>query len=215
MTAMVARYTDAPVPLGEYVPTADRRMVMHGMTWASFKTMLAARGERRWPRMAYLDGAVELMGASRHHEDIKSGIHDLVSAYCLDNGIRFRCYGSYLIDDESLEAGAEPDDCYVFGAQLKERERPDLVVEVIWTSGGIDKLNLYRRLGVREVWFWKANAIAVHVLGDAGYEVHEQSAFLPDLDLGLVCELLGLESVNEMVEQLRSRLPTPVREPPE
>jgi Uma2 family endonuclease len=205
MTAMVARYTDAPVPLGEYVPTADRRMVMHGMTWASFKTMLAARGDHRWPRMAFLDGAVELMGASRHHEDIKSGIHDLVSVHCLDRQIRFRCYGSYLIDDESVEAGAEPDDCYVFGNQLKERERPDLVVEVIWTSGGIDKLKLYRRLGVREVWFWKANAIEVHCLGVDGYEVRARSACLPDLDLALVCELLGLDSVNDMVEQLRAR----------
>ena len=206
MAAMVIRYTTAPVPLGQYVPTADQRIVLREMSWASFKTMLAARGERRWPRMAYLDGAVELMGASRDHEAIKSGIHDLIHACCIERGIPFRCYGSYLIDDESAEAGAEPDDCYVFGDNLKARERPDLVVEVVWTSGGIKKLELYRRLGIREVWFWQDNAISVHVLGAAGYDGRELSACLPDLDLGLVCELLGLESVNEMVERLRVAL---------
>lgn len=30
-------------------------------------------------------------------------------------------------------------------------ERPHLAIEVIWTSGGVGKLDLYRRLGVAEV----------------------------------------------------------------
>jgi hypothetical protein len=30
---------------------------------------------------------------------------------------------------------------------------------VIWTSGGIDKLEVYRRLRVREVWIWKSGRI--------------------------------------------------------
>jgi hypothetical protein len=199
---MVTRYTEAPVPLGQYVPTADRCIVVPG-TWASFQAMLAARGECRWPRMAYLDGAVELRGASRNHEEIKQGIDHLVVAFCLD-GIKVRSYGSYLLDDETTEAGAEPDDCFVFGENLKERHPPDLVVEVIWTSGGINKLEIYKRLGVREVWFWKADAISVHVLGVAGDEVCERSSLLPDLDLKLVCDLLGLDSVNEMVAELRA-----------
>jgi len=36
--------------------------------------------------------------------------------------------------------------------------------EVVWTSGGIDKLEIYRRLGVGEVWRWKDSRIEIHVL---------------------------------------------------
>ncbi|MEG4506483.1 Uma2 family endonuclease [Microcoleus sp. F6_B4] len=32
---------------------------------------------------------------------------------------------------------------------------PDLAIEVVFTSGGIDKLQLYKRLGIPEVWFWE------------------------------------------------------------
>lgn len=32
------------------------------------------------------------------------------------------------------EAGLEPDECYVIGA---EKEYPDLAIEVVWTSGGM------------------------------------------------------------------------------
>jgi Uma2 family endonuclease len=32
---------------------------------------------------------------------------------------------------------------------------PDLVIEVVFTSGGIKKLNLYPSLNIPEVWFWQ------------------------------------------------------------
>ncbi len=34
----------------------------------------------------------------------------------------------------------------------------------MWTSGGINKLKIYRSLGVGEIWIWKDSPIAVHVL---------------------------------------------------
>ncbi|MFN9407014.1 MAG: Uma2 family endonuclease, partial [Dolichospermum sp.] len=34
------------------------------------------------------------------------------------------------------------------------RKRPDLVIEVVVSSGGIDKLEAYKRLQIPEVWFW-------------------------------------------------------------
>jgi len=43
----------------------------------------------------------------------------------------------------------EPDECYLVGDQ--DKSAPDLAIEVIGTSGGIDKLEIYRRLDVGEV----------------------------------------------------------------
>jgi hypothetical protein len=55
------------------------------------------------------------------------------------------------------------------------------------TSGGIDKLEVYRGLGVREVWVWSEGRIVVHVLGPNGYEERTGSEVVPVIDL----EVLG------------------------
>jgi Uma2 family endonuclease len=207
MTAMVSRI-DAPIRAGEYVPRADSRIVMRGLGWAGYQTLLALRGERRWPRMAYLDGAVELMGASRDHERIKSRIGRVVEAYCIEIGFPIGPYGNWHQQDESKEAGAEFDECYIVGTDHAGKDRPDLVIEVVWTHGGIDKLEIYRRLAIREAWFWEDDQISVHVLGPDGYEPHDRSTLLPDLDLAWVCGLLELETVNEVAVAVRAALVT-------
>jgi len=197
--------TNAPVPLGEYVPDADRRIVLHGVGWRGFQALLAMRGERRVPRMTYLDGAVELMGPSRHHERYKSFIGCLVEAYMLEVGISFVPYGGWLLDDESEEASKEPDECYIFGKD-QEKERPDLAIEIVWTSGGLNSLEVYRRLGVREVWYWKRDAITVHALVGDSYEQRDRSENLPDLDLAMICRLAHCNTVDEGVAELKQAL---------
>jgi Uma2 family endonuclease len=59
------------------------------------------------------------------------------------------------------ECGIEPDECYVVRAA---KESPDLADEVIWSRGGFDKLDVYRGLGVREVWIGKGRARSVRAL---------------------------------------------------
>jgi Uma2 family endonuclease len=209
MAAMVSTPTPASTPPGEYVPTADQRIVMRGLDWAGFQTLLTLRGERAIPRMAYLDGVVELMGPSRGHEGRKSNLGRLVEAYCLRRDLPISPYGSWHLEDETDEAGAEPDECYVFGPDPRSKDRPDLVIEVVWTRGGINKLEIYRRLGIAEVWFWMDDRISVHVLGLNGYQVSARSVCLPDLDLPLVCEHLVVEPLNEAVKQFLAALDRP------
>jgi Uma2 family endonuclease len=200
----MVQMTDTPVPLGEHVPTADRRVVIRGLDWSGFQTVLALRGDRSPPRMTYLDGALEIMVPSRTHEDIKSMIGILLEVYCLDSGILFKPYGSWLLDDESEEAGVEPDECYVFAEDPATKDRPDLAIEVIWTSGGLDKLEVYKRLGIDEVWIWKRDAIAIYGLTAAGYELRAQSAWLPELDLLLLLTACRQKTVNAAVAELRA-----------
>ena len=54
------------------------------------------------------------------------------------------------------QAGAEPDKSWCIG---QEKEFPDLVLEIALTSGGINKLEIYRRFKVPEVWFWRRNKL--------------------------------------------------------
>lgn len=206
MATMVSAPTPTSIPPGEYVPTADQRIVMRGLDWAGFQSLLALRGERSSPRMAYLDGVVELMSPSRGHEGTKSNLGRLVEAYCLLRDIPISPYGAWLLEDQTEEAGAEPDECYVFGADPKAKDRPDLAIEVVWTSGGINKLEIYKRLGIAEVWFWRRDQIAIYLLGPSGYQPRDRSACLPELDLKLVCELVLVEPLNEAVRRFREAL---------
>ena len=59
----------------------------------------------------------------------------------------------------------------------------ELAIEVVWTSGGLDKLEIYRLLGVNEVWIWREDRIEVYLLQGEQYERGERSELLPDLDL--------------------------------
>lgn len=131
---------------------------------------MALRGDAPVPRIAYLEGALELISPSKDHERAKSYL------------------GMLIIGSD------------------QRKETPDLVIEVVWTSGGIDKLEIYRRLGIGEVWFWKDGRLAVYVLCHDQYERVARSVWFPDLDLDLVCALLDRPTAVQAVRALRDTL---------
>lgn len=154
--------------------------------------------------MAYLEGDVELMTPSRSHESIKTWIARLLEAYAEERSIELNGYGSWTIKSAPKQRGVEPDECYILGVEHKEV--PDLAIEVVWTHGGLHKLEIYRGLGVGEVWIWRDGAIAVYALGGAGYERVERSRLLPDLDLAFLTSFLDRDSQTQAVRAFRAAL---------
>jgi hypothetical protein len=76
---------------------ADQRVVMYGVSWSAYEAQLALRGDAPVPRVAYLDGAMELMRPSRDHERLKSYLGRLVEAYALETGIDLSPYGAWTL----------------------------------------------------------------------------------------------------------------------
>lgn len=187
---------------GERVETADQRIVTHGVPWSHFEAQLALRGDAPVPRMAYLDGALELISPSKEHERIKSYLGSLVEAYALEKNIDLSRYGSWTLKHAPAVVGLEPDECFIMGPD-QDKPVPDLAIEVVWTRGGIDKLEIYRRLGVSEVWTWKDERIEVHVLTEDRFERVERSRLFPDLDLDLLVSLLDRPTATQAVRALR------------
>lgn len=107
-----------PIPAGEYVPTADQRVVMYGVPWSQYEAQLAVRGQASVPRIAYLEGALELISPSKDHERIKSYIGRLVEAYALERGIDLSPYCAWTLKSAPRESGAEPDECYIVGSDI-------------------------------------------------------------------------------------------------
>lgn len=146
------------------------------------------------------------MTPSRDHETLKSYIGRLVEAYCLERGIRFIPLGAWTLKDESEERGAEPDECYLFGDADPNADRPHLAIEVEWTSNRIDKLQIYRRLGVGEVWYWRRGRIEIYGLEVDRYRGLERSRVLPGIDLELLVRFLDRPTAYDAIRDYRAAL---------
>jgi Uma2 family endonuclease len=169
-------------------PERDDIVLLRDQSWDDWLRLVQARGDRSVPQLAYLDGTIELMAPSRHHERLKSFIGRLLETWALEVGVELVPLGSWTLHAPAGLAGAEPDECYQVGTI--ERDRPDLAIEVVWTHRRLDKLEIYRRLGVGEVWVWDRGALQVHVLQDSAYVPSPRSRMFPALDLALLGSLL-------------------------
>ena len=162
--------------------TIDQR-IFFDFDWDEFQRFLKIRSERRGNRITYLDGVLEIMSPSHMHEGIKSRIRRLLELWATFEEIDLSSWGSTTLKKKSSKAGAEPDECYVVG-RAEWPGRPDLAIEVNWTSGGINKLEVYDRLEVPEVWFWENDRLTIHVRKPrGGYAKRGKSALFPTLDI--------------------------------
>jgi Uma2 family endonuclease len=187
-------------------PREDHYVHLYGVTWADYLRLLELRGERSVPRLTYVEGTLEIMSPSRTHDEIKSYIGRLVEAWCLERGVEFTPYGSWTLKNKRDERGAEADECYVFGPEPKRKRRPDVAIEVVWTTGGIDKLKVYRKLRVREVWIWREGRIGVHVLRGAHYEAVAASEALPGVDLDELVSYLDRPTASQAIRDYLAAL---------
>jgi Uma2 family endonuclease len=189
---------------GEHVPSADGRVVISGLSWAQFEAMVTLRGDRSAPRLAYLEGTLELMSPSRHHERIKGLLGHLVGVFAEERQLQVWSYGAWTLRHDARTTAVEPDDCFIIGDQT--RARPDLAIEIEWTRGGIDKLEIYRRLGVPEVWWWRDGLVAIYVLEADGYAARAASAVLPGFPMALATELVDAPSLADAMRTFRRAL---------
>lgn len=81
---------------------------------------------------------------------------------------------------------------------------------MVFTSGGSNKLERYKALGVPEVWFWEDGLFALYHLREENYERIDQSELpgLTDLDIELLsrCILIAQTSRIEAVREFRQAI---------
>jgi Uma2 family endonuclease len=173
----------------------ERHQLINGITWQQYEALLEALGPRPGYRLHYLDHMLEIMAPSRWHESQKTRIGDLLLIYFLHFQIPYFPTGSTTFKNELQQVGLEPDESYCL---FTDKAIPDLAIEVILTSGGLNRLALYQRLGVPEVWFYQKSGLTVYhqspqltaIAPTFGYQRQERSVLLPDLDLNLLQQAL-------------------------
>jgi hypothetical protein len=194
----------ALVPL-EFDPRSIDQHIQLMMPWRGFTAFLEARGDDAATRVSYLDGALELMSPSLSHELIKKNLARLLEWWATEFDVELNGYGSATLKRASRRAGLEPDECYFVGAR-GGRSTPDLAVEVVWTRGLVDKLEIYRRLGVKEVWVYEQGVLASWSLRSGAYVKGKKSKLLPSLDLALLARFAGAEEQHAAVKAFKAAL---------
>jgi Uma2 family endonuclease len=185
----------------------EEKFISSGVTWQMYEALLVKLEDNFHYRVTYLDGILEIVSPSIRHESIKKRLAILLERYLYKKRIQFKPMGSSTIKKQLLKAGAEPDECYCIG---EAKNIPDLAIEVTVTSGSIDKLEIYRRLGVAEVWFWESSRLKLYhkreeepskFLQTNGYEQIETSELLPELNIYLLekCTLISddIQAIDE------------------
>jgi Uma2 family endonuclease len=171
----------------------EQRFTLPGYyTWEQFEAIESLIADAPGLRITYLDGCVEFMTLGEDHEQIKSVLAIFIALYLFEKGLKFIPVGSATRRDKSKDVSFEPDESYYLG---EKKEHPDLAIEVTITSGGIDKLEKYKRLKIAEVWFWENNQLVLYRLREHNYEQISKSEFLPDLDIALLVRCVQMSDI--------------------
>jgi Uma2 family endonuclease len=185
-------------------PSTDQRIIIHEVTWEQY-IKLSDMFVDTFPRMTYLEGTLEItMTTSGEHERLKKIIARLLEAYAEENDIDLNGYGNTTFRKQAVKRGLEPDECYCLG---ELNEIPDIAIEIVLTSGGINKLDVYRGLGIKEVWFWENQQFKLYYLGiDNVYTPSSRSVLLPDLDTVLLASFVSETNQTVAVKKYRKAL---------
>jgi Uma2 family endonuclease len=200
---------EPPSEADNSVPRAvEARVLLRRVPWNVYEALVEACVEESGVRMSYLKGDLEIMTPSPRHERRKSLVGRLLEAYAEELDLVLNAYGSTTFKSEASERGAEPDECYVLREVADEEGlvAPDLVIEIVETSWKIDKLEIYRGLGVPEVWVWRSLAPEIHVLHESGYIAGARSRLLPELDVEMLASFSGRADQMRAVKEYRARL---------
>lgn len=198
------RYLEKLIELYDWrEPDFEHIVITSDVSWKQYEALLGFLGDRAGIYLTYSEGTLEIMAPGQRHEYSKENLGILLEAYFLEFGIRFYSIGSKTLRSELVKKGIEPDKSYCIGTN---KEIPDLAIEIVVTSGGINSLEIYADLGVPEVWFWEKGSLSVFSLQDGKYIQVTQSQLLPNLELNLLAGYIDADDAYDALLEFRQKI---------
>jgi Uma2 family endonuclease len=180
---------------------ADQTVVLENVSWQTYENLLEDLANRSAPRLTYDRGMLEIMSPTPEHERLNRTLAQLVEVLAEDLAIETENLGSATFRREDLERGFEPDSCfYIRNAErvrgkarldLKKDPPPDLVIEIDITSPSINKMPIYARIGVPEVWRYDGTMVRIERLEGEHYVSADTSVAFPILTSQALSDFLG------------------------
>jgi Uma2 family endonuclease len=185
--------TETALPAKHQAPSPEtgQRIILHGISWATYERLLADFQDSHAAHFAYDRGVLEIMVLSFEHEKINRLIHTLFEIIANEWEVDFENAGSTTFKREDLARGFEPDTC--FYVQNVERVRgkkeidlttdppPDVVIEIDISSPSLDKFPIYAQIGVSEIWRYNGTTLTIFALDNGEYFAQEASRALSGL----------------------------------
>jgi Uma2 family endonuclease len=195
------------IPVAIATHRQESPLLFEGVTWREFKAVEQLL-ERPGYRLSFLDGILEIRRMSgEEHETVKERLGALLELYLLMAGFDFTPTGSMTLESESGAVKREADKSYKLAPG---RVRPDLAIEVVFSSGGINKLETYKRLLIPEVWFWEDGVLEVYHLRSEGdglhYERVSSSEEVKGIDLDLLLRCINMVNHVDAIKTFQQAL---------
>ena len=192
---------------------AEERFVLRGVDWNAYDAIRRALEDH--PTRLSFDGRdLELMSPSPIHESYSSMFGCLLRALALELGIEVRGGRSTTFRRQDVPRGLEPDDCYWIQNEPAIRGKvdidlsvdppPDLAIEVEISRSALDRLEIYSKLRVPEIWRFDGESLRILRLQPEGaYLETDTSGCLPFLEVAKIVPFLELDP--EVGETSRTR----------
>jgi Uma2 family endonuclease len=159
---------------------------------------------------------LEIRRQSDLHENYKKLLGRIVEALTEALEIEIRSLGSMTCDRQDLARGLEPDQCYYIQNEAKiwGKHRinlqidppPDLAIEIEITSSSINRLAIYAKLAVPEIWRYDGQIITIyHLIGDR-YVLSDRSlalAIVSTVDLQNFLDVKRILKENALIRRVR------------
>ncbi len=197
--------TSTPV---EQEITPENRVVLKGVSWSTFKALLADVGDDRAWRIAYDRGVLEIRMPYLEHEVPKGLIESLIEATADELEIEVMKAGSLTLEREDLTRAVEPDSCFYIQNEASVRGKrdiklpndppPDLAIESDYTNSSVNKDAIYAAIGVPELWRYRRQSLQVYQLVDGKYQKCDRSLAFPFLP---VAEIPGFIEQSRTIGQ--------------
>lgn len=209
------RHAPDAVPLSAWkmmAATCDH-FVLYNVSWDFYRRFDDEIGERPW-RLNFDGQNLEVMNLSRAHERPKGLLGRLIETLTLELDIPLASGGSLTVRREDVQRGLEPDECYwIASADQVEGDHeldftkdppPDLVIEVEKSRTILDRIGIYAKLGVPEIWRCDGKSVSVWLLRNGKYVESPRSLSFPFLPVEQLAQFLVLSKGHTENGQVRS-----------
>lgn len=195
---------------------AARRILLDGIGWKDYSRMLRIFAHRSGIRLAYDRGRLEIMSPLFEHETDADFLGRLVVVLTEELGQTVKSALSTTFRRRSMQRGLEADHSYYIAHEPQirgkrridlETDTPDLAIEIDLTSRSINRMPIYRSLGVPEVWRLDGGVLTFRVLNkQKRYKTSATSLafpFVTPADLMAFLPLRATLDENAVVAQFR------------
>lgn len=191
----------------------EQRVTLHNVSWETYERLLADLRDSSAPRLTYDRGTLEIMSPSSEHERYNRTAAQIVEELAVEMDVHIDSLGSTTFRREDLDRGFEPDSCFYIGnaAGVRGKKRvdlstdppPDLVIEIDITSPSLDKLPLFAKAGVPEVWRFDGSRLAIYELSGGAYLERDASVAFPAVTAAAVTAFIKDSETMDRPEWVR------------